>query len=161
LVHTGAVLTDRAPFEYRYLSKRLLIGLMQHEEAALPRRKLSLDLNLRGIGLRGQRKPPNFKNFRDLAMRSTELVRDNTGTLDVPSYYIHDQLDLCHGVFSPQMGWHGHVACYQGEAIDSDGARVFLALFGSASNVEGRRQRDEDTSEYYPSDMTGLYAFLD
>lgn len=155
------MLTDRAPVEFHYLSKRLLTDLVQHDDAARPRSKLSFDFRVRWFGLHVERTPPDFTNFRDLAMRSTELVRDNTGTLDVPSYFIHDYLDLHHGVFSPHMGWHGHVASYRGETTDSKGVPVFLALFGSASNVAGRRPRDEDTSDYYPSDMTGLYAYLD
>ncbi len=38
---------------------------------------------------------------------------------------------------------------------------MFLALFGSASNVIGRRDRELGGTGYYPSDIDGLYALLD
>lgn len=156
------MLTDRAPFEYRYLSRRLLTDLVQHDEAARSRWSGSFDLPLRMLSLHLHRKAPEFTNLHDLAMRSPDLVSDNTGTLSEPGLYVRGQAELHHGVFSPHMGWlGGHIACYRGEAATPDGS-VFIALFGSASNIVGWRRRDEDdVGSYYPSDVTGLYALLD
>lgn len=155
------MLTDRAPFEYRYLSRRLLTDLVQHEEAARSRWSGSFDISLRVFGLHLQRKTPDFTNLHDLAMRSSELVSDNAGTLTDPGPYVQGHLDLHHGVFSPLMGWlGGRIACYHGEMTTSDGG-VLLALFGSASNVVGRRGGDDELGSYCPSDVAGLYAILD
>ena len=134
---------------------------MQHEEAALRSSKRSIDINLRVFSVHLERRAPDYTNLRDLAMRSTEVVSDQTGDIATPGYYIRDQLVMYHGVFSPHMGWGGHVACYRGQTETSDGQGVFVALFGSASNVVGRRPNDDDTSEYYPSDISGLYSLLD
>lgn len=54
----------------------------------------------------------------------------------------------------------GKVACYRPETTTETGERVMVALFGSASNVVGRRPSQEK-SEFYPSDATGLYSLLD
>lgn len=67
-----------------------------------------------------------------------------------------------HGVFEPHLGWIGGiVACYRGEVTCTDGERIFVALFGSASNVIGRRATAGADGGYYPSDIHGLYTILD
>jgi hypothetical protein len=155
------MLTDRAPFEYVYLSSRLLTDLVQHDEATRSRRAWTFDVNLRFLGLHRQRRVPDLANLRDLAARSLEIVEDNTGNIDVPGYFVHDQMELRQGVFSPHMGWpDGHIACYYGVS-STDGA-TFVALFGSATNVVGRRRANADNQgSFYPSDAAGLYALLD
>ncbi|MFL6161549.1 MAG: DUF7019 family protein [Jatrophihabitantaceae bacterium] len=157
------MVTDRSPVRYDYLSRRLLTSVVQQDEAAMPRSKWSLDLNpLKMVGLSRERKPPDYDNLYDLAMRSTDAVQDQSGTIDSPwAYYIRGRLDLHHGVFSPHMGWNGHVACYRGETTTTDGEPVFIALFGSASNLIGWQLKDEPPPTYTPSDMPGLYLFLD
>ena len=66
-----------------------------------------------------------------------------------------------YGVFEPHIGWRGgRVACYAGEGRAADGGRVFLALFGSSSNVVGYLD-DEPRQGEMPSDITGLYTMLD
>lgn len=155
------MLTDRAPFEYVYLSKRLLTDLVQHEEAAKPRSTWSFNAHVKGFGFHRESKSPNYANLRDLAMRSTDLVSDNTGSVEFPGYYIRDRLDMWHGAFRPHMGWRGTVACYRGERTMADGRKTFVALYGSASNVIGRRPNKLERSEFYPSDMQGLYSLLD
>lgn len=155
------MLTDRAPFDYRYLSRRLLTDLVQHDEAARSGWTRSLDINLHMFGLHLRRQAPDLANLHDLAMRSSGLVLQNTGSIDEPGAYMHGQMDLYHGVFAPHMGWcGGEVACYRGESTSSDGD-VFVALFGSTSNVVGRRGDDEHPCSIYPSDIAGLYALLD
>jgi hypothetical protein len=135
---------------------------MQHDEAARARSKWSFDLNLTHIGFRRERKAPDYSNLRDLAMRSADVVSDNTGNIENPGVYIRDQLEMHYGVFRPLLGWNGgHVACYRGLTTTEDGKSVFVALFGSASNVVGWRPSDERTSGFYPSDMQGLYSLLD
>jgi hypothetical protein len=158
------MLTDRAPYEYRYLSRRLLTELFEHDEAAQPRwrRTFELTINLPLVGsVQLRRAPLDRANLRELANRSLQLVSDQTGDLVTPGYYVYDEVELRHGTFEPHLGWSGgEVACYSSEITTNDGERVFLALFGSASNVVGRRQVDEGEG-YYPSDMHGLYAILD
>jgi hypothetical protein len=155
------MLTDSAPFDYVYLSPRLLTDLVHQDEAARGRWSRSFDIDLRLFGLHLQRRAPDFTNPRDLAARSTGLVSDYTGSIEVPGIYVHGRVNLRHGVFSPHMGWSGgQVACYCGVSATSEGS-VFVALFGSASNVVGRRRADHDRDSFYPSDAAGLYALLD
>jgi hypothetical protein len=155
------VLTDLAPFDYLYLSRRLLTDLFQHEEAARSKWRGTFDLNVPFLGLHLQRRGPDPNNLRDLAMRSEAIVADQTGDVSHPGYFIVGEFDAHHGVFEPHMGWRGgEVACYRVETTTATDERVMVALFGSASNVIGRRRADEQ-SEFYPSDATGLYSLLD
>lgn len=157
------MMTDRSPVHYGYLSRRLLTSVVQQDEAARPRSKWSQTFNpLAMVGLSRERKTPDYANLYDLAMRSTDAVKDLSGSIDSPwAYYIRGQLNVRHGVFSPHMGWDGHVACYRGRTTTTEGGPVYVALFGSASNIVGRRHDAGDSSDYYPSDITGLYLFLD
>ena len=79
------MLTDRAPFEYLYLSRRLLTDLFQHEQAARSKWRGSVDINLHFLGLHLQRQAPDFDNLRDLAMRSEALISDQTGSVSHPA----------------------------------------------------------------------------
>jgi hypothetical protein len=157
------VLTDRAPFEFVYLSRRLLMGLIQQDEAARPRSRRTFGVNPPWLGFSTQRRAPDYSNLRDLAMRSVDAVSDHTGGLDNTwSPYVHGIADFRWGVFSPHMGWTGgEVACFHGSAIAPDGIPVRLAFFGSASNLVGRVPGSEVDHGFYPSDMLGLYALLD
>jgi hypothetical protein len=155
------MLTNRAPFDYVYLSERLLTDLFRHERATRSRWTGSFDLNLHVLNIHLQRQVPDYTNLHYLAMRSLDLVSDYCGGIGTSDVYVNDRLELRHGVFSPLMGWRdGQIACYQGEAETPDGQTVFVALFGSASNVIGRRPKD-DNLDYYPSDVAGLYTLLD
>lgn len=156
------MLTDRAPFEYRYLSSRLLADLFQHEEAGRRRLHFSGELSAWIAKLQVARAQPDQANLHALARNAERLVSDHTGSVSYTgaALYVKDQLPLRHGVFEPLMGWlGGKVACYAGEGTNDDGQQVFLALFGSASNVVGYRA--EGGTGYCPSDMTGLYTMLD
>jgi hypothetical protein len=157
------MLSDRAPFEYLYMSRRLLTDLVQHDEAARPRVKRELSFNFKWISYQGQRRPPDLGNPHDLASRSLDLVSDHAGGLDDQwSPYVHAEIQLSSGVFTPLIGWNGGtVACFRGEVTTTDGLSVFVALFGSASNLVGYRSGDDAISGFTPSDMTGLYALLD
>jgi hypothetical protein len=157
------VLTDRSPFEYRYLSSRLLAELFQHDDAARNRWRVSGGLSAWIANLQVTRTDLDHANMHALAARAEQLVSDHTGDLASTGkgLYVKDELELRHGVFEPHMGWTGgKVACYAGESITSDGERVFVALFGSASNVVGYRN-DAGGQGYFPSDITGLYSMLD
>jgi hypothetical protein len=157
------MLTDRHPIDYLYLSRRLLSDLVQHEQAAQSRWQFQPSFTLMGFSLGVGRRRADFDNLYDLAHRSQQLVSDNTGGLDqVGSHYVLATLKLRNGVFEPLMGWRGgRVACFQGEATADDGASVFVALFGSASNWRGFRADEETLSGFTPSDVMGLYGVLD
>jgi hypothetical protein len=100
-------------------------------------------------------------NLHDLATRSLGEVADLAGPAGQSLYYIHDEFELQSGVFRALMGWSGgQVACFGGEKVTSDGERIFVALFGSASNMGGRKEEKDDFA-YYPSDIAGLYGLLD
>ena len=156
------VLTDRAPFEYRYLSGRLLAELFQHDQAARSRWKVTGGMSAWLANLHAARSEVDQADLHALAMRSAQLVSDYTGSAanTGAGLYVRDRLNLRHHIFEPHMGWRGGaVASYSGEATADDGDRVFVSLFGSASNVVG--YRDPGGTGFYPSDMTGLYTMLD
>lgn len=156
------MLTDRAPFDYIYLSRRLLTDLFEHDEAVRTRWRGSFGFNLRFLFGQFNRSDVDKTNLRALAKESSRLVSDNTGDLATPGVYVRDRLELYAGEFEPLMGWTGgKVACYRGESFDDAGCRVLLALFGSASNVVGRRATEGSGDGFYPSDMHGLYSILD
>lgn len=157
------MLTDRAPFEYRYLSGRLLAELFQHDDAARRRWRVSGGFSAWIANLQVSRLDLDHTNMHALAAQSEQLVSDHTGNLANTGVglYVRDRLTLRYGVFEPHMGWRGgRVACYAGEGLTADSERVFLALFGSSSNVVGYRD-DEPRHGEIPSDITGLYTMLD
>jgi hypothetical protein len=157
------MLTDRAPFEYRYLSSRLLSELFQHDDAARRRWRISGGVTAWIASLQVARSELDRTNLHALAAQSEQLVSDHTGNLadTGAGLYVRDRLALRYGVFEPHMGWRGgRVACYAGEDLTADGEPVFLALFGSSSNVVGYRDEDARLGEM-PSDITGLYTMLD
>lgn len=156
------VLTDRAPFEYRYLSGRLLLDLFLHDEAARPPWKITGGVSVWLTNLQASRADLDHANLHALAMRSERLVSDQTGSIEYTGagLYVRDRLELRHHIFEPHMGWRGGaVTSYSGEVATEDGGRIFVALFGSASNVVG--YRDPGGTGFYPSDMAGLYSMLD
>jgi hypothetical protein len=157
------MLTDRDPVEYLYMSKRLLTDLVKHEEAARSRFQFQPAFSFFGISLGLSRRSADFDNLYELAGRSLQLVSDHTAGLESTwSPYVHATVDLRSGAFEPLMGWRGgHVACFAGETTTDEGASVFVALIGSASNWRGFRANDETLGGFTPSDMMGLYGLLD
>lgn len=156
------MLTDGEPFEYCYLSRRLLVELFQHDEAARRRWKIQGEINLQFATLQVSRAERDDSNMHALAAEAGQLVADHTGDWWDPrgAPYVKGQLDLCHGIFAPLNGWRGgEVACHSGEITTEDDERIFLALFGSASNVVGYRAGGG--VGFYPSDIMGLYTVLD
>ncbi len=157
------MLTDRAPFEYRYMSSRLLTHLFQQDEATRTRWRASGGFNAWVANLQVSREELDHTNLHALAARSEQLVSDHTGDLATTGagFYLRDRLPVRYGVFEPHIGWRGgRVACYAGETRAADGERVLLALFGSSSNVVGYQDDDLRQGEM-PSDITGLYTMLD
>jgi hypothetical protein len=153
--------SDRAPFEYRYLSRRLLRDLFEHDGATRRRWGFKVSLSAAVASLELSRSAPDESNLHYLASRAEQLVSDHTGQLSHLGgcMYLKDRLDLRFGVFPGLRGWRGgQVACYTGVADTEDGP-VFVALFGSASNVVGFR--DEGGSGFYPSDLSGICDLLD
>ena len=145
------------------MSRRLLGDLFQHDEATRRRWKIQGEINVALGSLQASRADLDRDNVHALAARAEQLVSDHTSNLAntaAAATYVKDQLDLRFGIFEPHLGWDGgKVACYSGEITNIDNERVFVALFGSASNVVGYRAKDG--AGYYPSDMAGLYTMLD
>jgi hypothetical protein len=113
------------------------------------------------VTLRPGRVEPDSTNLHDLATRSLGEVADFSGPAGNSLHYIHDDFELRSGVFRALMGWSGgHVACFSGEKVTADGEHIFVALFGSPSNMIGRKEQKDDFA-YYPSDIAGLYGLLD
>jgi hypothetical protein len=155
--------TDRAPYEYRYLSRRLLTDVIKNDEASRGRRlKLSTRVGLSPVTVDIGATESDRTSMQAFARRAVDLVSDHTTDLDADPAgpYVMCRVALRFGLFEALMGWPGGtVACYAGEHTTVAGERVYLALFGSGSNVVGFR--DADGTGYYPSDLDGLYALLD
>jgi hypothetical protein len=154
--------SDRAPFEYRYLSKRLLHDIFEHDNATRRRWGFKMTLSASVASLELSSSTPDQSNLHYLARRAEPLVSDYTGSLTdlAGCVYFKDRLDLRFGVFEGLRGWQGgRVACYAGVAETGDGA-VFVGLFGSASNVVGYRNEGAG-SGFYPSDLYGICDLLD
>lgn len=158
------MLTNRAPFEYLYLSRRLLADLVRNDEAVRPRTRRTFSFGAFGQRLTATRRAPDYDSVQDLAARSLDLVDDHLGGLDrVWETYVHAEVDLYRGVFAPHMGWDGgEVACFRADLLSvDDRSSVFVALFGSASNLTGYRAKPGADHGFYPSDIAGLYSLLD
>ncbi|MBN9608072.1 MAG: hypothetical protein J0I11_01980 [Actinobacteria bacterium] len=155
------MLTDRAPFDYRYLSGRLLRELAQQDDATRSRWRASGELTAVFGHVNISRPERDNTNLYMLAQRSEKLVSDHTTRDLTQAYsgqYLRTQLPLRFGIFEPHMGWAGGKVAYYLAEVQDDAKRFVVALFGSAANVVGNR--DTGGSGYYPSDMRGLYTLL-
>jgi len=78
--------------------------------------------------------------------------------------YIRAELDLTLGTIDVHQGWKSQlnvtIAAMKAEVADPEFGRVFVALFGSASNYTGRNPVPNELAEV-PSDVDGLYGILD
>lgn len=154
------MITNRAPFEYRYLSRRLLTEMAKNDKAQ--RRKLPKVVGNLGIPHVGSvQVSPREKNDEDLyelAAMSPTLTSKFTGNIETPRHYIIDELDMRHGVFET-LGWPGgKISCYRG--LTEAAENVYVILFGSASNIRG--YVDNSIADgFCPSGVEGLYALLD
>lgn len=154
--------TDNWPVDFQYVSTRLTTEIVQQHEAALPRRKLSLSLQLKLLGLTVKTRAPDYRNRFDLASRATEAVADLTGTVEIDGDYILAELDVYAAILPVHLGWRDAANVEIAALIADTGAgtpRTFVALIGSASNFLGRNSAEP--SGWCPSDLDGLYEILD
>jgi hypothetical protein len=156
--------TDNDPTEYRYISERLTRELVQQDEAARPRKRWSAGVSLHGLELRRTEAPVKFKNRFDLAVRTTAAVQNLTGTLAAPADFIHETIGLSFMKVQVHLGFEGTgyqlVAGYFSDLELPNIGRVFVALFGSITNVRGWRRTDVLQADVSPSDADGLYEIL-
>ena len=159
--------TDNWPVDFRYISKRLVHEIVQQDDAARgPWRLDSAGAAATSIGVGLRKRSPDYGNLFDLARRSTEAVRDNTGTLDVGGKYVRGDIHLKLCDFQVLMGWKDvgnvRIAAVLHDGIASSGERVFVGLFGSVGNYvwNGSRPKEEPPG-LTPSDVTGLYTILE
>jgi hypothetical protein len=156
--------TDNDPVDYRYISARLTRELVQQHEAARPRKRWTGGMNVHGIELRRNEEPINFENRFELAARTTAAVKNLTGTLASPADFVHETMELSFMKVKVHIGFKGTghqlVAGYFSD-LDLPGlGRVFIALFGSITNVRGWRVADDLQADVSPSDAAGLYEIL-
>jgi hypothetical protein len=157
--------TDNDPVDYEYISWRLTRETVQQHEAARPLRRTSAGLNLRVVELRRQEVPVDFDSRFDLANRATTAVKGLTGTLSAPGPYIRDTIGLHFMKVQVYIGFENTgqqmIAGYFSDLSLPDNSRVFIALFGSITNVRGWRATDKLEADVHPSDAAGLYEILD
>lgn len=155
--------TDNDPVDYVYVSNRLTRNVVQQHEAA--RKDWRAVFNLKGgplsLGVRAL--SPDYRNRYDLAHRATAAVSQNTGDLASPGTYIRAtlQMQLCKVVVL--IGFDDPNAEVAGVFADQSVpgiGRVFVALFGSISNLVGWRRSPRLDTERHPSDAAGLYEIL-
>ncbi len=156
--------TDNDPVDYVYISERLTREIVQQHEAARPRKRWSAGFNLHWIELRKNHVPVDFENRFELADRASTSVANLTGALSAPGPFIRETTDLSFMKVQVHLGFkgtgHQFVAGYFADLILDDLGRVFIALFGSITNVRGWRKTDELQADVSPSDVAGLYELL-
>jgi hypothetical protein len=86
--------------------------------------------------------PTGYDAALTLGNRSWQLVSDHTRVLAKPGPGISVSSNCTTACSDPTGTVRCKVACYRGESPKATAQR-FLALFGSASTVVGRRDRDE------------------
>jgi hypothetical protein len=106
----------------------------------------------------------DFENIFALCNEATKLVEDETRSIsDGWSEYILTTLDVSMGLVTVLMGWQGmshvEIAAMKAEVDDPESGKIFVALFGSAANYEGRKPVPDELPEI-PSDIDGLYGIL-
>ncbi len=139
----------------------MLRDLNEQDEAfRRPPRRKSFGLSLLGASINVEGPATTQTGLRAIARRSAALVSDQRGSVEQPSYYVRDELDIWHGVFAPHMEWRGGAVAAYRSAVMTEHGLTTIALFGSASNVVGYRA-GADGEGYYPSDIMGLYTLLD
>ncbi len=156
--------TDNWPTNFRYISRRLVKEIVQQHEAMRSRTSKTYSFAFKPIGLAITRRDPDYLNLYDLARRATDAVSDMTGTVAEPAEYVRAELDITPGFLTVHQGWttasNVDIAAMMTKYDDRSLGRVFIALFGSASNYTGRRPKDDGLAES-PSDVAGLYEILD
>jgi hypothetical protein len=159
----NCVSTDRSPITYEYISHRLTTESVQQDEASKPRTKTSISLSLKFLTIGREATPPDFSNRYDLAARATEAVVGLTGSLAAPGDYIRDCLSLQFCRPAIHIGFEPPNQVVSGLFADEDVpglGRVFVALFGSVTNLKGWRRKEAYDSDRHPSDAAGLYEIL-
>ena len=160
---TTDVVTDRWPVEFRYISNRLVLQIVQQDQATRSRWNLtSVSTPWGGLGF--QRNQVSERNELALCKQATKAVKDHTTTIAQGwGDYVRADFDLTMGTMTVLMGWvdRGHVpiAVMKSEVDDPEVGRVLVALFGSASNY--RHIRPGSDRGEIPSDVDGLYGILD
>jgi len=157
--------TDNDPVDYAYISWRLARETVEQHEAARPLKRTSAGLNLRVLEFQRQEVPVDFNNRFDLANRATTAVKSLTGTLLSPGPYIRETIGLDFMKVQVYIGFKNTgrqvIAGFFSDCALSDNSRVFIALFGSITNVRGWRATDDLEADVFPSDAAGLYEILD
>jgi len=150
--------------DYRYISKRLVRQIVDEDTAGRSRWRFSgFPTPWGAIGL--YREPVNRKNDFALVREATKIASDDTSTIAQGwGPYIRAELDLTIGIITVLGGWkdqwHVEIAAMKAEVVDPEVGRVFVAMFGSASNYLGRKPVADELAEV-PSDVDGLYGILD
>lgn len=150
--------------DYRYISKRLVRQIVDQDTAGRSRWRFNgIPTPWGTIGL--YREPVDRRNDFVLVREATKVASEYTSTI-AQGYgpYIRTELDLTIGILTVLGGWkkqwHVEIAAMKAEVVDVEVGRVFVALFGSASNYLGRKPIQDDLAEV-PSDIDGLYGILD
>lgn len=163
--------TDNAPFEYMYISKRLVKEIVQQHESnrhQMPEQNISAAF----YRITLKEKEPDYTNLYDLARRATQAVTDNTSRLnDNPSAdaSILGKYALIRMWMQSQKlslgNWeeiNNHdVAAYVGIQNLPGIGPTFVGLVGSASNYIGAVGNAVSRAKRTPSDAMGLYDIIE
>jgi hypothetical protein len=156
--------TNKWQVDFRYISRRLVRQIVDQDTSARTRWRIGgIPTPWGNFGL--YREPIDRKNDFALVREATKSVKDLTSTIaQAWGPYIRAELDLTIGIVTVLGGWkdqtHVEIAAMKAEVVDADVGRVFVAMFGSASNYIGRKLIPDELAET-PSDIDGLYGILD
>lgn len=146
--------------EYRYISRRLVTEVVQQGEALRSQSEWTVGIDVKVVHADRSRRPPDFDNLFDLAVRTTEIAggRDLGGG----SGYWQTTMELAldHLLVHRWRGAHNRriAAVFGDEELDGLG-HTFVALFGSMSGYLGF-EAEEHIPAWFPSDVAGLYGIL-
>lgn len=154
--------TDNWPVDFYFVSRRLVKQIVDQHQAVSGKRKASLTLGPPWAKVALSESGPDRENLFDLVRRSTQAVRDNTGTLESPGAYVEMTLRFRPSLFTVHQGFQNWNSDFAGFFADEDVpgiGRVLVTLFGSTSNFLGRVPEQTGLG-WNPSDAAGLYVLL-
>ena len=156
--------TDNQAVDYRYISRRLTRDIVQQHEAGRRRPLGLVGITLGPFAFRWRTLSPDYHNQYKVALRATDAVSDNTGSLGAPGAYLRATMQMELDKVAVHIGFEDtasqEVAGYFADQDVPVAGRVFVALLGSIHNLVGWRAADRLLTDRCPSDVDGMYEVL-
>jgi hypothetical protein len=157
------------PYEFTYISRRLVREIVENHAARSAGKPVFTggQVTAKTPGpvsaeFSTSWEPSELSSGQDYAFAATKIVEQRTGTLFERNEYLRIVQDFYIGTVHVVAGWktggHDVSAIFSMQVVD--GKRVFIALFGSESNLS-LHARENSESERSPSYSEGLYRIFE